>query len=140
MSFFEAAIAASGAIHDGLYGETFTIEPRALALTPNGKPDPNARKVSDPARPAQTFVGVWTNPHATIQPTNRTGHPAGESGRFSDDKPTIDYETTALPYSAAIGDLVTRMSTGQRYAIADPGDDGLTRSTVALTAARGRPS
>ena len=139
MSFFETAIAASGAIHDGLYGEIFKIEPRAVAPGPNGKPDPNARKIADPARPARDdLVAVWTDPHATAQPTNRTGHPVGEGGRFGDDKPTIDFETAALPYTVAIGDLVTRMKTGDRYAVADPGDDGFTRSTVALSAARGR--
>ncbi len=138
MSFFETAIAASGAIQDIVYGESFMIVPRTVAAGPNGKPDPNARGIADPNRAAQTFTGVWTDPHATVQPINRTGHPAGEGGRFGDDKPSIDFETAALPYSIKIGDVVTRMKTGERYAVADPGDDGFTRSTVALSAARGR--
>ena len=138
MSFFETAITASGAIQDVVYGESFAIVPRAVAAGLNGRLDPNARGIADPGRPAQTFTGVWTDPHAVVQPTNRTGHPAGESGRFGDDKPTIDFETSALPYIVKIGDVVTRIKTGERYSIADPGDDGFTRSTIALSAARGR--
>ncbi|WP_158810227.1 hypothetical protein [Beijerinckia sp. L45] len=133
MSFFDTAIAASGAVHDIVLGETFSIEPKTK------KPgDPDARFIADPARPAQTFVGVWTDPQADISPTNRTGHPAGEGAKFDGTKPTVDFQTDALPYPPLIGDVITRTKTSDRFTVADPGDDSFGRSTVALTAAKGR--
>lgn len=131
MSIFDAALAASGAIHDTVYGESILVEPRA-------KSDPNGRSNADLTRAATTITAVWTEPHADVAPTNKTGHPAAEGYHFDTSKPSIDFEVAALPYSLAIGDFATRVKTGTRYAVAAHGDDGFTRATAQLTSARGR--
>ena len=78
-----------------------------------------------------------TEPHARESPTNRTGHPAGEGARFDDTRPVMDFETAALPYAVAIGDVVTRLADGTRYAVSDPSCDGFSRTVLALTARDG---
>ena len=131
MSNFEDLWNLSQPILDDHFGEVFTLEPRTRA-------DPNGRAAVDPTRLAQDFIGIWTDPHAIVQPANRTGHPKTEGEGFGDDKPSVDFTSAALPYDIVIGDLVTRQATGLRYAVSDIGKDGFTRSSAKLTAARGR--
>ena len=137
-SFFKTALAVNGSMQDALYGEQFLIEPRTRPADASGRPDPNARSIADPSRPPRTITGVWTDPHEVVSPKNRTGHPAAEAARFGDGKAVVDFETIALPYAVLIGDRVTRVASGALYTVADPSDDGFTRSAVALTAFAGR--
>lgn len=113
---------------DVAFGEIFTIKPRR-------KSDVNARPLVDSTRPQTDFTGVWRDPHARIYP-HSPGHADSTAERWGSDKPTVDFDTAALSFDVAEGDVIVRPSTGTAYEVTDVALDGFTRTTLSLSAAR----
>lgn len=120
--------AAAGATIDAVLEESFTI--RQAAPPPA---DVNARRIVSGA--PVNFSGVWSEEHVQRFPDGR-GHASTDSREFGAGMVSVDYPTAALPFAAKIGDIVIRLATGRRYAVADPGGNGFTRTRLVLSSAR----
>jgi len=95
--------------------------------------DVNGRPSVDGSRPALTVTGIWVEPQVEYA---RRPHDRVESRNrdHSASRPMVKIQARLLPYMLAEGDRITRIATGQRYAIAAPGSDGYGRILCPLTA------
>ena len=129
-SAFASLFAATDPLLDNHFGEAFSIAPKVAAPS-----DVNARRVTDGTRVSVSFTGIWSDPHSRVYPHSRSGHAETLAGQSGDDRPMVDYVTASVGYRARIGDVVTRVATGDRYTVSDIDEDDVTRTTLALTAA-----
>jgi hypothetical protein len=122
--------------------ESFTIKPVVPRYGPNyaGGPgiDVNARPLPDPDRATETFSAIWTEPQSMggeVRRPHVTAREApGGAGRHpSLSRPVVKYADTELPWRPGVGYLVTRVSTGETFSVAEIHIDGYGRSMLILT-------
>jgi hypothetical protein len=112
-------------------GEDVLVEPMTT-----GSAGVNGRPVADGARPAKTITAIWSEPFTEYA---RRPHERAQSHDrdVPSSRPHFKFQTGLLPYSLVIGDRVTRVATGERYAAQSIGADGFGRAMIGLTARSG---
>lgn len=110
--------------------ETFIYQPMSAI-------DVNARPTADPGRAAQNLIAIWAAPSVESNRRPRLDMAAtrqGSARQVSSERPTIKFQTAALPYGPAIGDRVTRALTGEVLQVGEVNADGFGRTILGLTA------
>lgn len=126
MSLFAAAAATAGALHATVFGET-------IMVTPMMKPDRNGRSVPDTDRAEVTCVGIWDETPTDVFPHARDYKDAS-SHQISAGTIVVTIEKAVLPYEPKQGDVVTRLSSGERGVVANASDEGVSDWTLTLSA------
>ncbi len=122
-SWFRQTFLVADQALDTIFGETITVTP--MVKPSNGRPGP------DPNRAVTTVQGIFDEPSIQDFPAAR-GHAAASSHEFGTTKPQVEFTTDDVPYRIVIGDRITREN-GDRFEVADPGEDGFGRTVLKLT-------
>ncbi|WP_182179308.1 hypothetical protein [Methylobacterium radiotolerans] len=135
-SAFDEIWADASADLDAEFGESLMLYPRAAAVDPSGRPDPNARPVASVARAPVPFVGIFFDKGAML-------HAHGRSMADSTTRPVVA-ERPMIDVSRgqfqgrepAQGDLVQRLAPVAIYEVTRFVVDDLDRAWVHLAEQR----
>ncbi|HYD05898.1 MAG TPA: hypothetical protein VEC60_09235 [Reyranella sp.] len=114
-----------------------TVAPYGAAHAGGPWEDVNARRLVDPERSGMDFTGTWVAPRVPAERRPGLARDSGAGGarrEISAGRPCVKYSDGALPWRPQIGHQVTRLSTGERFEVAEIAGDGYGRTILLLTA------
>lgn len=135
-SAFDEIWADASADLDAEFGEGLVLHPRAAAVDPSGRSDPNARPVASVARAPVPFVGIFFDKGAML-------HAHGRSMADSTTRPVVAERPMVdvsrgqfVGREPAQGDLVQRLAPVMTYEVTRFVVDDLDRAWVHLAEQR----